>query len=121
MNCPNCMAKVDQDAKFCRQCGSRIGIECPTCGSPNPSDSKYCGDCGGRMAVMKKDPPGESEAVEDDPAHRVVRQGERRHVTILFTDLTGYTALSEKYDPEDIQALTAAIQSKVSAIILNLN
>ena len=118
MNCPKCMATVDQGAKFCRRCGSPLGIECPTCGAPNPPDSKYCGDCGGRMKAMKNAPPGISEPLKDDPAFDAARQGERRHVTILFTDLTGYTALSEKYDPEDIQTLTVAIQSKVAAIIL---
>ncbi len=121
MNCPTCKATVDQGAKFCRQCGSPIGIKCPTCGAPNPPGSKYCGDCGGRMTAMKNDRPRVSEPLADTPAPGMVRQGERRHVTILFTDLTGYTALSEKYDPEDIQALSAAIQSKVSAILLKYN
>ena len=118
MNCPNCLAKVDQGAKFCRQCGGRIGIECPTCGAPNPADSKYCGNCGGRMTELKKDPPGVSDRIVDAPAPSVVRHGERRHVTILFTDLTGYTSLTEKHDPEDIQAMMSAVQSKVSEIIL---
>jgi class 3 adenylate cyclase/tetratricopeptide (TPR) repeat protein len=118
MNCPNCMATVDQGAKFCRQCGSPVGMACPSCGAPNPPNSKYCGDCGGRMTAMKKAPPGVSKPLADVPVPGVVRRGERRHVTILFTDLTGYTVLSEKYDPEDIQALTAAIQSRVSKIIL---
>ena len=73
------------------------------------------------MTAMKNDRPRVSEPLADTPAPGMVRQGERRHVTILFTDLTGYTALSEKYDPEDIQALSAAIQSKVSAILLKYN
>jgi class 3 adenylate cyclase len=118
MNCPNCLAAVDQSAKFCRQCGSRIGIECPTCGAPNPADSKYCGDCGGLMTEMKKDPPGVSELIADTLAPPVVWRGERRHVTILFTDLTGYTALTEKHDPEDIQAMMSSVKSKVSETIL---
>lgn len=118
MNCPNCLAKMDQGAKFCRQCGGRIGIECPTCGAPNPADSKYCGDCGGRMTKMKKDPPEVSDRIADVPAPSVVWHGERRHVTILFTDLTGYTALTEKHDPEDIQAMMSSVQSTVAEIIL---
>ena len=118
MNCPNCLAKVDQDAKFCRQCGVRMGCECPSCGAHNPADSKFCGDCGGRIVEMKPPQPGESDPDTDAPAPSVVWQGERRHVTILFTDMTGYTALSEQHDPEDIQALMASVQSKVSAIIL---
>ncbi len=29
--------------------------------------------------------------------------GERKHVTVLFSDLTGYTAMSEKLDPEEVK------------------
>ena len=121
MNCPTCKAAVGQGAKFFRQCGSPLGIACQTCGAPNPPDSNYCGDCGGRVTAMKKTPPGVNEQLEEDSVPGVVRQGERRHATILFTDLTGYTALSEKYDPEDIQALSATIQSDVAAVLLKYN
>ena len=31
--------------------------------------------------------------------------GQRRSVTVLFTDLTGYTALSERMDSEDLYEL----------------
>src|SRR5262245_49982947 len=32
------------------------------------------------------------------------REGERRQVTVLFADISGFTAMSEKLDPEDVTA-----------------
>jgi class 3 adenylate cyclase/tetratricopeptide (TPR) repeat protein len=40
---------------------------------------------------------------------QIISLGERRHMTILFTDLTGYTQLMEKHDPEDVQSIMTAI------------
>ena len=37
---------------------------------------------------------------ERSPA--VIRAGERKLVTILFADLSGYTALAERLDPEEV-------------------
>jgi class 3 adenylate cyclase/tetratricopeptide (TPR) repeat protein len=46
-----------------------------------------------------------------------VSQGERRHLTIVFTDLTGYTRMMERFDPEDVQALMASIIGSCVQII----
>ncbi len=34
-----------------------------------------------------------------------LKEGERRNVTILFLDIQGFTAMSEKLDPEDVQLI----------------
>lgn len=44
-------------------------------------------------------------------------RGQRRSVTVLFTDLTGYTALSEKMDSEDVYDL---VQRYVRVLINNV-
>jgi class 3 adenylate cyclase/pimeloyl-ACP methyl ester carboxylesterase len=36
---------------------------------------------------------------------RSALQGERKHVTVLFVDVSGFTALSERLDPEDVHQL----------------
>ena len=36
---------------------------------------------------------------------RSALEGERKHVTVLFADVGGYTSLSERADPEEIHAL----------------
>ena len=40
-------------------------------------------------------------------------QGERRQATILFSDLSGYTSMNEKLDPEKVQELMSRIKKAV--------
>jgi class 3 adenylate cyclase len=44
-------------------------------------------------------------------------EGERVHVTVLFSDLCGYTAMSEKLDPEELKEITTKIFSQISKVI----
>ena len=37
-------------------------------------------------------------------------EAERRQLTVMFCDLVGSTALSEKLDPEDLREVMAAYQ-----------
>lgn len=43
--------------------------------------------------------------------------GQRRHVTLLFSDLCDYTRLNELLDPEDIDRLRRLIEVQASAVI----
>jgi class 3 adenylate cyclase len=45
------------------------------------------------------------------------RHAERKDVTILFSDLSEYTGISEKYDPEDVQTIMVEIFDKSRHII----
>ena len=47
----------------------------------------------------------------------VARQAERRQVTVLFSDLSGFTAMSEKLDPEDVQSVMGRIFAAATEII----
>jgi class 3 adenylate cyclase/tetratricopeptide (TPR) repeat protein len=117
MSCPHCQTAALSKAKFCRHCGRQVGIVCPACSASNPPKSNFCGECGNALAS-----PSISDTIEQDPVPEtgkthLVSEGERRHLTILFTDLTGYTRMMEKYDPEDVQTLMASItQSSIQII-----
>ena len=50
----------------------------------------------------------------------VRRAGERRTVTILFGDIAGFTALSEKLDPEVVQDILDSAFSRLGAIVTGL-
>ena len=45
------------------------------------------------------------------------RDAERRQITVMFCDLVGSTALSERLDPEDLRRLLGAYQSATGAVI----
>jgi class 3 adenylate cyclase/tetratricopeptide (TPR) repeat protein len=58
---------------------------CSRCGEENPDRARFCLSCGTSLLPA---PP---------------REEERKVVSILFVDLVGFTAASERADPEDVQ------------------
>jgi class 3 adenylate cyclase/tetratricopeptide (TPR) repeat protein len=80
---------------------------CPNCRHPNPVGSKFCNNCGHSLSAASLSPPlPDSSASPPAPAPVPVAsgedvEGERRNMTMLFCDVQGSTAASEKLDPED--------------------
>src|SRR5580765_2789360 len=68
---------------------------CPECGSANPGAARFCASCGRPMPANLGAP---APATPDEPAE------ERKVVTVLFCDLVGFTAHSDRADPEDVRA-----------------
>src|SRR5438128_529758 len=62
---------------------------CAACGQQNPPGFRFCGSCGAALA------------------ERAPSREERKVVTVLFADLVGFTARTERLDPEDVRALLA--------------
>jgi len=62
---------------------------CSSCGQVNPGGFRFCGACGLPLADVARQPAGE----------------ERKVVTVLFCDLVGFTARSDRADPEDVGAM----------------
>lgn len=90
---------------------------CKNCGFVNPPGMKFCGNCGTRLEVEAAKPPV-MEALPErlgvmmgaDLLERFRKagleaSGQRRTVTILFADLTGFTPLSEKLEAENLYEL----------------
>src|SRR5690348_18309765 len=69
-------------------------VTCANCGTASPATFRFCPACG--------HPLGEGEAAPAPPAEP---RTERKVVTILFGDLVGFTARSDRADPEDVRAL----------------
>ena len=50
--CPKCGAECAPEAKFCLNCGEKLGsagITCPECGASLPAGAKFCVNCGHKM------------------------------------------------------------------------
>jgi class 3 adenylate cyclase/tetratricopeptide (TPR) repeat protein len=93
--------------RFCGQCGSPLAVACALCGTTNDPTQRFCGQCGAKLGA---DPAAIAQSVTT-PATRAGPPGdtrpasERRHVTVLFVDLVGFTSLSEQRDAEDVRDL----------------
>ena len=65
--------------------------------------------------------PGESAAALDQagapPQTEGVREAERRQLTVMFCDLVGSTALSERMDPEELRGVMQAYRKACSDVI----
>ncbi len=70
-------------------------LTCARCGQENPAGASFCNACGAPLA----EPSGTRE--------------ERRVVSIVFVDLVGFTARSEKLDPEDVRAILTPYYERV--------
>jgi class 3 adenylate cyclase/thioredoxin-like negative regulator of GroEL len=44
-------------------------------------------------------------------------EGERRRATVLFSDLSGYTAMSEALDPEEVESVMVGIKADATRIV----
>ena len=124
MICSACRHDNPERAKFCLECGQRLVSACPRCGTELPPAAKFCLECGHRLGATESapaEPPAVPLAVGDfqarlasyTPKHlaekiltsRSALEGERRQVTVLFTDVAGFTPLAEKLDPEDVHRI----------------
>ena len=78
-------------------CGAELSPHCPECGAENPVGAKFCMECGTALSPTSPAPPA--------PAAAEAPPEERRQATVLFADLSGYTAAAERMDPEAVKAL----------------
>jgi class 3 adenylate cyclase/tetratricopeptide (TPR) repeat protein len=106
--CPACGHGNPEDASFCTKCGSGMHAVCSGCGRQNTPDSSFCAGCGRRLeSVAAPDP------ISYTPQHladKILRtretiEGERRVVTVLFSDAVGFTPLSERIGEEEVYGL----------------
>jgi class 3 adenylate cyclase/tetratricopeptide (TPR) repeat protein len=91
--CGTCGTENPAQARFCMSCGAPLQRRCPSCGEPAPPEARFCMSCGSPLGA-----PPSAPAPEAPPE-------ERRQVTVLFADLSGYTAVAERMDPETVKTL----------------
>jgi adenylate cyclase len=91
-------------------------MTCAACGFEAAADFAFCPKCGAKLAAA----PASDVAVRPVPVPSPSAgslpdaQSDRRPVTVLFADLSGFTALSERLDPEDVRALQGDLFKEMS-------
>ena len=99
MTCASCGTENPAGARFCMNCGSALERRCPSCGTPAPPEARFCMNCGSALDATPAPAPQAQRRTHLDPPE------ERRQVTVLFADLSGYTAFAERMDPEAVKSL----------------
>ena len=103
MFCSTCAHRNAWDARFCTACGLPLALLCRNCGATFALEANFCSACG-----QARNPTDQAPREED---------GERRYATVVFSDLTGYTALNETTDPEVVEVLMQRIRRIASEVI----
>jgi adenylate cyclase len=110
VTCASCGTENPTGARFCMSCGTALERRCPSCGTPAPAEARFCMTCGAALDAQAgaPAPPGTGRAPAPEAVvldSTAIPPEERRQVTVLFADLSGYTAFAERMDPETVKSL----------------
>lgn len=121
MNCPSCNYQNRENAKFCKQCGASLERICPLCDCKLDLEANFCDECGYNLKldavaepraklveeVIKELQDNLLSFIPKKLAEKILNdrasiEGERKQITVLFADVSGFTAMSERLDPEEV-------------------
>src|SRR5688500_17148693 len=123
MKCPRFGHESPQGERFCGQCAAPLASVCPSCGAANPDANKFCGQCA--SPLEKPHVPRFATPQAYTPKHlaekiltsKTALEGERKQVTVLFVDVSGFTSLSARLDPEEVhQLMSRAFQLMLAEV-----
>jgi adenylate cyclase len=103
--CLACAAENPPEARFCMSCGATLERRCAACGAPAPAHAQFCSACGAALDADAGAQPAPAGGPAEPSAGGPTGLDERRTATVLFADLSGYTAVAEKLDPEAVKRL----------------
>ena len=108
MKCEACGADNAPTARFCLNCGAGLQARCSHCAAELPSGARFCPACGQPVPTASS---GERDQTASIPA------GERKQVTVLFADFSGFTAFSAKLDAEEVRDCMTSLWARLDAVI----
>ncbi|MGY8667079.1 adenylate/guanylate cyclase domain-containing protein [Bradyrhizobium sp. UFLA05-109] len=114
MRCASCSTENSSDRRFCAECGCALPVPCRNCGFLNQAGMKFCGGCGAALVTVL----AASDLLTSGTGGRSA-VGDRRQVTVLFADLSGFTRLSSALDPEETHRLLNSYFELIDDIVVN--
>ena len=124
MKCPECNLDNPEGMKFCGHCGAPLSSVCQNCNHSNPVHFKSCGNCGNLLTpsrafdaltkIQKYIPTYLAEKILQSSDGI---EGERKTVTVVFADISGFTAMAETRDPEEARATAIVCLTMLGRIV----
>jgi class 3 adenylate cyclase/tetratricopeptide (TPR) repeat protein len=111
MRCSKCGADNRETARFCDGCGAQLLAQCPSCGALARAGARFCDSCGTALLTA-----GPVTGAASTPL-MTLAVGERRHLTVLFSDLVGSTEIAAQLDPEEWRETVAGYQHAAAEAI----
>jgi class 3 adenylate cyclase/tetratricopeptide (TPR) repeat protein len=108
MLCPRCRQDNPPAARFCLECGARLGIRCPGCEAEVPDGARFCPQCGKAIDTARPAAPAAytpSHLAQRILTSRAALEGERKQITVLFADIKGSMELLSSRDPEEARTI----------------
>ncbi len=115
--CSTCAQDIPLMPARCPHCGAAVFVPCPFCAAENPADARFCLQCGTSLQSTSTLGAGATRDevlrklesyIPEHLAASIVHQargrieGERKQVTVLFADVSGFTAIAERLEPEAV-------------------
>jgi zinc-ribbon domain len=111
--CSKCGCENPAGNNFCARCGTALGARYAKCCAENSLTSNFCGKRGAALTALIGTPISERATIL---SREVI--GERRHLTVLFCDLVGSTAIAAQLDPEEWRDTVAGHHSATAEAIM---
>jgi class 3 adenylate cyclase/tetratricopeptide (TPR) repeat protein len=83
-------------------------MRCSECGSENDLARKFCGECG---------KPLRDHEIKNGVGAAANTYDERRHLTVLFSDLVDSTSIASRLDPEDWRDIVTTYQHSAAEAV----
>ena len=112
MHCSKCGSENPAGNNFCARCGNALARLCLNCGAENAPTSNFCGKCGAALNAPVSTPVAATPSIQSPEV-----AGERRHLTVLFCDLVGSTAIAARLDPEQWRETLAGFHREAAVAI----
>src|SRR5215475_48134 len=106
MFCPACGTEVSSLIRPCPKCGAGLAGHCSHCQAELPPTARFCPACG---------KPVEASGIAAIVASST--HTERKQVTVLFADFSGFTTFAHKRDVEDVRDFMSSVWTNLDGII----
>lgn len=123
--CPDCYYQQPEYFFYCVKCGHQFASQCAHCQQPLLDNFVFCAFCGNltdHEGNIPLPPPLQAKPIAPPEKKSPVpvtttESAERRQAVILFSDICGFTSMSENMDPEEVVDIVKPLFNKIGDAI----